>query len=103
MVEHFDLTTGPVLDEDVLETILRESVVMSNFNHPRLVSLIGLCLNSRTNPIVVLPFMMNGNLRTYIKDKSRVVTIYISFCYQKCVVAVDICIVQFSFLFSVIS
>lgn len=74
------LTTGTALDEDVLETILREGVVMSNFNHPRLVSLIGLCLSSRTNPIVILPFMPNGNLRTYIKDKSRVGSTCLPFC-----------------------
>lgn len=84
IVEHFNFMTGPVLDEDALETILRESVVMSSFNHPRLVSLIGLCLNSQTNPVVILPFMLNGNLRTYIKDRSRVVTMSIpSFCYKK--------------------
>jgi len=67
------LAAGQEFDEKTLETILRESVAMKNFNHPRLVSLIGLCLGSRFNPVVILPFMINGNLRTYIKDKSKVV------------------------------
>jgi len=45
---------------------------MKNFNHPHVLSLLGLCLGYKKEPMVILPFMANGDLRSYVKDKSRV-------------------------------
>jgi len=45
---------------------------MKNFNHPHVLSLLGLCLGYKKEPMVILPFMANGDLRSYVKDKTRV-------------------------------
>jgi len=60
------------LDQKVIEKFLQEGIVMKNFNHPHVLSLIGLCLGYKKEPMVILPFMANGDLRTYVKDQSKV-------------------------------
>lgn len=56
----------------MMEAFLKEGIVMKNFNHPHVLSLLGLCLGYKKEPMVILPFMANGDLRSYIKVKNRV-------------------------------
>ena len=56
----------------MMESFLKEGIVMKNFNHPHVLSLLGLCLGYKKEPMVILPFMANGDLRSYIKAKNRV-------------------------------
>ena len=43
---------------------------MSTFNHPHVLGLIGICLDSeKRSPHLVLPFMKNGDLKNYLKDQ----------------------------------
>ena len=44
---------------------------MKNFNHPHILNLLGVCIDNK-NPMMVLPYMAQGDLRTYVKDKKRV-------------------------------
>lgn len=60
------------LDQKMIEKFLQEGIAMKNFNHPHVLSLIGLCLGYKKEPMVILPFMANGDLRTYVKDQSKV-------------------------------
>lgn len=55
-----------------MENFVQEGIIMKNFNHPHVLSLLGLCLGYKKEPMVVLPFMANGDLRSFVKDKSRV-------------------------------
>jgi len=55
-----------------VENFVQEGIIMKNFNHPHVLSLLGLCLGYKKEPMVVLPFMANGDLRSFVKDKSRV-------------------------------
>ena len=47
--------------------------MMKNFKHPHVLELMGVCLAEGEFPMVILPFMKDGDLRTYVKDKSRVI------------------------------
>jgi len=60
------------LDQKAVENFVQEGIIMKNFNHPHVLSLLGLCLGYKKEPMVILPFMANGDLRSYVKDKSRV-------------------------------
>jgi len=60
------------LNQKAIENFVQEGVTMKKFNHPHVLSLHGLCLGYRKEPMVILPFMANGDLRSYVKDKSRV-------------------------------
>jgi len=56
--------------EDV-EKFLREGVMMRGLDHDHVLSLMGVCVESdtqQTSPLIVLPFMNNGDLRTFLRD-----------------------------------
>lgn len=57
---------GSFSDEDIKEMI-KEFVLMHKFNHPNVISLVGICLDAGPSPYIVLPFMENGSLLSYIK------------------------------------
>ena len=40
---------------------------MYKFDHPNVISLIGLCLDAGPSPYIILPFMENGSLLSYVK------------------------------------
>ena len=47
--------------------LLRESDMMLNFDHPNVINLIGVCLDAGPSPYLVLPFMDNGSLLSYVR------------------------------------
>ena len=42
---------------------------MKQFNHPNVMGLIGICIDVGERPYVVMPFMANGSLLTYLKKE----------------------------------
>ncbi len=40
--------------------------MMKDFSHPHVLTLIGIVLDEDGSPMAVLPFMANGDLRSYI-------------------------------------
>ncbi|CAK8674438.1 hepatocyte growth factor receptor-like [Clavelina lepadiformis] len=74
-------------DPEDIEKFLREGVMMRGLDHPNVLSLIGVCVDAdvdqgRTSPLIVLPFMKNGDLRTFLRDGNNVLTVLhlIKFC-----------------------
>ena len=56
--------------KDELRSFLRESTLMKHFDHPNVLGLIGICLNTPDRvPYIVLQYMANGDLRTFLKNK----------------------------------
>ena len=58
--------------KDDTEDLIRESVLMYKFDHPNVISLIGLCLDAAPSPYIILPFMENGSLLLYIKNSRAI-------------------------------
>ena len=51
---------------------LQEALTMKDFNHPHVLNLIGVSFNSDDNfglPMVITPYMQNGDLLTWIRDE----------------------------------
>ena len=43
---------------------------MKQFDHPNIVGLLGVCLDTPDGyPYLILPYMVNGSIRDYLKDK----------------------------------
>ena len=43
---------------------------MKELDHPNIVGLLGVCFDTPDGyPYLILPFMVNGNIRDYLKDK----------------------------------
>ena len=61
-------TTGFYEKKEVME-IMTESMKMREFNHPHVLGLIGLCIDAGPAPYIVMPFMANGSLLSYLKKE----------------------------------
>ena len=54
-----------------MEQFFEECFLMKDFNHPNVVELIGMCLDSPDGyPLMILPLFPNGDLKIYLQ-KSR--------------------------------
>ena len=55
-----------------IKFILRESILMKDFDHPNVLNVLGVGFNTDDGlPFVILPFMENGDLKTYLKKKRQ--------------------------------
>lgn len=52
-------------------SFLEEAVVMKDFNHSNVLSLLGVAIEGN-KPYVILPYMEHGDLKSYISDPDRV-------------------------------
>jgi len=59
------------MSEDI-KKFLEEGMFMINFRHPNVLSLIGVVFERKDRPLVILPFMENGNLHTLISRERMV-------------------------------
>ena len=50
-----------------LKSLIEESMIMSNFNHPNVMKLIGVCIDSKDTPYVIMPYMTHGSLLSYLR------------------------------------
>ena len=60
------------MDDETFEAFLQEGMGMKNFDHPHVLQLYGIAMSTEQYPMVILPYMANGDLRSYVKEKSRV-------------------------------
>ena len=52
-----------------VENLVSEIIEMQEFNHPHVMPLIGVCLDTGPGVSMVMPFMANGSLLDYLKKK----------------------------------
>ena len=48
--------------------MLKECAIMKEFDHPNVLNLKGVCLDGGPVPYIVMPFMTNGSLLSYLKE-----------------------------------
>ena len=53
--------------EGEITEMIKESVKMQQFDHPNVLSLMGICIDAGPAPYIVMPFMANGSLISYLK------------------------------------
>ncbi|XP_052781912.1 hepatocyte growth factor receptor-like [Mya arenaria] len=61
-------------DLDV-QMFVKEALIMKDFQHKNVMTLIGICFGIECLPLVVLPFLENGDLLSYIRDVNREPTV----------------------------
>ena len=52
-----------------LKSFVEESALMCSFNHPHVLGMVGICLDTVQSPYLLLPYMANGDLKTFLKNK----------------------------------
>lgn len=55
-----------------ISSFLKEGIMMKDFDHPNVLALIGVCITRENQPLVILPFMANGDLLSYVRDPINV-------------------------------
>ena len=55
-------------DDDDVEQLVKESLQMKNFQHRNVIGMLGVCLDAGPAPYLVLPYMKNGDLLSYLKS-----------------------------------
>ena len=56
------------LDPSDVASILKECLKMKAFVHPHVMGIFGICLADQA-PYIVMPFMANGSLHSYLKKR----------------------------------
>ena len=49
--------------------------MMSKFNHPNVMRLVGVCIDGGESPYIVMPFMTHGSLLSYLRKRRAELTI----------------------------
>ena len=62
-----------MMNNKVVEEFLQEALIMKQFNHLNVLSLLGVSVHN-DKPCAILPLMINGDLNSYLKNND--VSIY---------------------------
>ena len=71
MYQNFKISAGFVHSE-LVNNLLKECLKMSGFEHPNVLNLVGVCLDGGPAPYIVMPFMENGSLLSYLRKEKDV-------------------------------
>ena len=53
-----------------MERLTKEISTMLSFEHPNVMSLLGVCLDGEM-PLLIMPFMSNGNILEYVRHHKQ--------------------------------
>ncbi|XP_076468636.1 plexin-A2-like isoform X2 [Babylonia areolata] len=62
-------------DSEAIQNFLKEVVVVNSLQHPHLLAVAGVCLTASDDPMVVSPFMATEDLKSYIGEPSKALTV----------------------------
>ena len=63
---HYFIGSG-FIDDGAVQDLLSECIKMKSFDHPHVMTLKGVCLDGGPVPYIILPYMANGSLLSYLK------------------------------------
>ena len=54
------------------KTLIKECALIHELDHPNVISLVGICLDAGPSHYIILPFMENGSLLSYVKSNKTI-------------------------------
>jgi len=70
-------------ETEMAELFLREAILMKDFHHVHVLGVIGVSFDSDASPMVILPYMANGDLRQYITSAQLVRLLMLKIHYTR--------------------
>ncbi|GAB6029602.1 macrophage stimulating 1 receptor (c-met-tyrosine kinase) [Chamberlinius hualienensis] len=61
--------------DEEMEAFLNEGLMMKDFHHINVLTLIGVCFRDNGIPMVIIPFMKHGDLLSYLRDAANTPTV----------------------------
>lgn len=58
-----------------VDAFMQEGLMMKDFMHHNVLTLIGVCFNNDGSPMVILPFMSHGDLLSFIRNENNQPTV----------------------------
>ena len=58
-------------DQSEIDKIMEESLKMKRFEHRHVMGLVGVCLDAGPAPYIIMPYMANGSLHSYLKKERK--------------------------------
>ena len=56
------------MEVKLVRSLLKECSKMEELDHPNILKLRGVCLDGGPAPYLIMPFMTNGSLQSYVKE-----------------------------------
>ena len=69
VVSDHHITTTGYFDQSEIDKIMEESLKMKRFQHRHVMGLVGVCLDAGPAPYIIMPYMANGSLHSYLKKE----------------------------------
>jgi len=68
---------GVSWNPDSTRSMIDEMMKMEQFDHPNVMSLIGVCMDSDggSSPFIVMPFMAKGSLLQHLRDNRKILRV----------------------------
>ena len=76
----------------LIKDLLKECAKMYEFDHPNVLKLSGVCLDGGPAPYIIMPFMENGSLLSYLKEERETVVLDLKSASSEDVVSIIITI-----------
>jgi len=58
-----------------VECFIREGIMLKDYVHERILTPIGISIDENNLPMIVLPFMANGDLLNYLRNTKKSLTV----------------------------
>ena len=63
------------VQKELVTDLLKECVKMHKLRHPNVLKLTGVCLDGGPAPYIIMPYMANGSLLSYLKENRDALTV----------------------------
>ena len=71
---NFYYKLGQFSSEDI-SSLMEETIKMKYFDHPNVLSLLGVCVDTGSAPYIIMPLMSHGSLLSYLKKERHNLTV----------------------------
>ena len=75
MYYHIAFQPAVMLTPRDVEDMMKESMKMKDFDHPNVLNLIGVSIDAGESPHIVMPYMANGSLLSFLKKERPNLTV----------------------------